>query len=136
MKTLIILIVGILAVGCLTPEQKQKTLRDSVIGEYEQVPKNTSKIFLLENGKAELQVNGKKPHVGGWSIVNKGNPLIINGITMERKLASHIINIHHSGRLFYIYRINSDKSITPIGNINNERWGPRHPNSPSWKKIK
>ena len=136
-KTLIILIVGILAVGCLTSEQKQKALRDSVVGEYEQVAKDTHKLFLLENGKAELQVNGKKPHGGGWSIVNKGNSLIINGITMEGKLASHIINIHHSGRLFHIYRINSDKSISQIGHINNEIWSryTRNP-PPSWKRIK
>jgi len=144
-KTLIVLIVGILAVGCLTSEQKQKALRDSVVGEYEQVAKDTHKLFLIENGKAELQVNGEKPHVGGWSIVNKGNPLIINGITMEGningitmegKLASHIINVHHSGRLFYIYRINSDKSISQLGNINNEHWSRYGEPLPTMKKIK
>ena len=134
--TLIVLIVGILAVGCLTSEQKQKALRDSVVGEYEQVAKDTHKLFLLENGKAELQVNGKKPHVSGWSIVNKGNPLIINGITMERKFASPIINIHHSGRLFYIYRINSDKSISKLGIVNNENWQPYREPLPTMKKIK
>ena len=50
MKSLIVLVVGLLAVGCATvkdicvqlgiskpntPEQKQEALRDSVIGEYE-----------------------------------------------------------------------------------------------------
>ena len=35
MKALIILVVGLLSVGCLTPEQKQKAFRDSVLGEYE-----------------------------------------------------------------------------------------------------
>ena len=35
MKLLIMLAVGLLAVGCLTPEQKQKRLRDSVVGTYE-----------------------------------------------------------------------------------------------------
>ena len=134
--TLIVLIVGILAVGCLTSEQKQKALRDSVVGEYEQVAKDTHKLFLLENGKAELQVNGKKPHVSGWSIVNKGNPLIINGITMEMKFASPIINIHHSGRLFYIHRINPDKSISQLGIVNNENWQPYREPLPTMKKIK
>tara|TARA_B100001971_G_C18034624_1_gene454370 strand:+ start:364 stop:786 length:423 start_codon:yes stop_codon:yes gene_type:complete len=137
--TLIVLIVGILAVGCLTSEQKQKALRDSVVGEYENKGEDgtTEKYIFLVNGAFEKHANGKKIAERKWSIVNKGNPLIINGITMERKLASHLIHIHHSGRLFHIFRINSDKSISQIGHINNEIWSRYTKNPPpSLKKIK
>ena len=71
MKTLIVLVLGLLAVGCLTPEQKQKALRDSVVGEYERKPNgDTYKDVYLENGIAEWYVNGKKQVEGKWSIAN------------------------------------------------------------------
>ena len=99
MKTLIVLVVGLLAVGCgmqeqattyekstsrsslkpsteepvkeLTPEQKQKALRDSVVGEYEGKSGNTSKLVFLENGVLEAYDNGKKHDVDAkWTIKN------------------------------------------------------------------
>ena len=45
MKTLIILIVGLLSVGCGKTKLQQEVLRDSIIGEYE---------FKDENGKNQL----------------------------------------------------------------------------------
>ena len=70
MKILTLMILGLLVVGCLTPEQKQKALRDSVVGEYEWKKGGDKKVFL-ENGTAEGYVNGKKlKEVFKWSIVD------------------------------------------------------------------
>ena len=53
-RTLIVLVVGLLAVGCatLTPEQK---LRDSAVGEYETniFVGHTIKYVFLDNGVRE-----------------------------------------------------------------------------------
>ena len=94
MKTLIVLVLGLLAVGCatLTPEQKKlEALRDSVVGEYEWKSKdgNTYKKVFLDNGIEEYYINGKKQWELKWSI----------------------------GGFTKIYRINTDKSITMIANI-------------------
>ena len=56
MRTLIVLVVGLLAVGCLTPEQK---LGDRVIGEYEYKlggadTGSTHKYILLDTGILEI----------------------------------------------------------------------------------
>jgi len=73
MRTLIVLVLGLLAVGCLTPEQKQKALRDSVVGEYEKkfADGDTRKLVLLDNGIYEYYFFGKKTGEAKWSIVNK-----------------------------------------------------------------
>ena len=62
MKSLIVLVLGLLSVGCLTPEQKQKVLRDSVVGEYERTDEdgNAFKYVFLEKGAFEKHANGKK----------------------------------------------------------------------------
>ena len=101
-KALIILGVGLLTVGCLTPEQKQqKALRDGVVGEYEYTYKNgdTIKWVLLGNGVSEHYVNGKKVLDGKWSIVNKEIHIIIDS------------------RYIQVYRVNNNKSITWIAEI-------------------
>ena len=68
MRTLIILVVGLLAIGCLSPEQKQKALMDSVVGVYELYWKgwggtgeigHTYKFVLLDNGILESCIDGK-----------------------------------------------------------------------------
>ncbi len=79
-KSLIVLVVGLLAVGCgktepikeLTPEQKQKALRDSVVGEYEFKDENGNPytFVFLENGVREYYLNGKKRRGNKWSIVD------------------------------------------------------------------
>ena len=102
MKTLIILVVGLLAVGCLTPEQKQqKALRDSVVGEYEikLISDGATKRVFLKNGIVENYEAGKKRRDYKWKIVNKG--------------------LHVKGNFgtVFIYRINKDKSITYIAYI-------------------
>ena len=115
MKSLIVLVVGLLSVGCekggeitigeppkeepaMNPEQKP--LRDSVLGEYElKEDGNTFKIVLLENGVYEQYVNGSKLIESKWSIVDGE------------------IHVEFDSRGMWVYRINSDKSITNIAGI-------------------
>jgi len=116
MKSLIVLVVGLLAVGCATvkdiyvqlvggkpntPEQKQKSLRDSVVGEYEFKGGggNTYKQVYLENGVWEAYGNGGKLAEDNWSIVDGE------------------IHVKRENGKIAICRINTDKSITAIANI-------------------
>ena len=100
-RILIVLVLGLLAVGCgkaepmgsgneynaelaidrnttkaepvkeLTPEQKQKALRDSVIGEYEfKEEGDTIKLVFLENGVFKSYENGQRIAEDKWKIVN------------------------------------------------------------------
>ena len=116
MRTLIVLVVGLLAVGCETPmpeekkalEQKPKSFRDSVVGEYElKSPSgNTHKYVFLDNGIYEIYINGKKDLESKWSIV-KGE-----------------IHVGNDSGVIIVYRINKDKSITSIASIyDGERTG-------------
>jgi len=83
-----------------TPEQKQKILRDSVVGEYELKHNgHTIKIFCLENGVCErYENNSKKLGEDKWLIVNKE------------------IHIKYDD-MIGVFRINPDKSITYIADI-------------------
>ena len=121
MKSLIVLVVGLLAVGCLTPEQKQKTLRDSVVGEYERKV-NTSDGFkrvFLENGIVEDYLNDKRASKERW------------------KLVDGKIHRWHRPRLIFIYRINADKSITWIAEIEGGKRKDRpKEDQTTFKKIK
>ena len=85
----------------LTAEEKQKALRDSVVGEYE--GKNPfgrfSKLVFLENGVRVRDANGKKQGEYKWSIVDGE------------------IHIEHILAWIAVYRINPDKSITRIAVI-------------------
>ena len=105
-RTLIVLVVGLLAVGCLTPEEKQKRLRDSVVGEYEIKHKgDTYKDDFLDNGVNVNYKNGKRGREDRWKIVNKE------------------IHVSRTTGLFssyiYVYRINRNRSITHIADIIN-----------------
>ena len=128
MKSLIVLVVGLLTVGCatLTPEQKQKTLRDSVVGEYEYKPTQgqysgrvTSKLVFLENGIRENYFHGQKQAEKKWSIENKE------------------MHVKFDFELIHVYRINKNKSITLVAAI---RSGKREARSKQYymtfKKIK
>ncbi len=136
MKSLIVLVVGLLAVGCATvkdicvqlgisksnaPEQKQKTLRDSVVGEYEHKDRNHKYVFL-ENGTAEGYVHGnrQKAEEYKWSIVDGE------------------IYVHWYGeRIGEVYRINTDKSITWIADIDDgKRTELSNRHQATYKKIK
>ena len=102
-KTLIVLMVGItglLSVGCdTTPTMK------SVAGTYGwKEDGNTIKLVLLENGVYEFHFKGNKNAEAEWSIENK---------------EIHIIFAVLFGRI-NVYRINQDKSITVIANIDKD----------------
>jgi hypothetical protein len=108
MKSLIVLVVGLLAVGCRTPEHKQKDLRDSVVGEYEYKREDgvTTKLVFLENGIREvyvssprLNINGRKQKDAKWSVVKEE------------------IHVKDDSGFIWVYRINKDKSITAIARI-------------------
>ena len=122
MKALIILAVGLLAVGCetLTPEQKEKAFRDSVVGEYEiklfAVP---SKYIFLENGVREYYKNGKHIKEHKWEMVNGQ------------------IHVKNVGEFTDVYRINKDKSITWISEIEKGKGkGTLIPEQFTYKKTK
>ena len=66
--------------GCLTPEQKQKALRDSVVGEYEftNIGEEYYKHVYLENGIREYYRNGNNQNKNlKWSIVGKEKHIFI-----------------------------------------------------------
>ena len=125
MRTLIVLAVGLLAVGCetipvkeLTPEEQN--LRDMVVGEYG-INKvgYTGKSVFLDNGVHEYYVNGKKQGEHKWTIVNE-----------------EIVVKYPSGS-GNVSRINPDKSITGIADIfGGKREDYSKGNQSTWKKIK
>jgi len=89
----IVLIIGLLAVGC------GKTEEDKVVGEYELkgAEGTVAKYVLLENGIAESYANGKKTVENKYKIVD-----------------GEIHILHEYSKLIAIHRINQDKSITWI----------------------
>ena len=134
MKSLIVLVVGLLAVGCATmkdigvhlgidqpnkPERKPKSLRDSVVGEYEwEHEGDTTKQVYLANGIAEDHINGVKYFEGKWSI-SKGE-----------------IHVDHGSGWIDVMRINKDKSITRIANITDGKRKDWSKLQHAYKKIK
>ena len=91
-KSLIVLVVGLLAVGCLTPEQKQKRLRDSVVGTYERNHDgdgSTVKAVFLDNGIVEGYRDGEKDDEGKWKIINKEIHIVL-----EDEDETHILIIN------------------------------------------
>ena len=78
-KTLIVLVLGLLSVGCATLTPEEKILRDSVVGEYEfkadgdtgkEVFLDNGVLIFLENGVYEYYINSKKLAESKWSIVD------------------------------------------------------------------
>ena len=118
----ITLIIGLLVVGCLTAEQKQKALRDSVVGEYEDTKGgDTAKLVFLENDVAEGYWNGKKKEgEAKWSIVD----------------GKIYVNLPHGE--ITIWRINKDGSITVITGINKDEEREDYPKEDqfTYKRIK
>ena len=105
MKNLLILITIMLVGGCatpLTPEQKQKALRDSAVGTYEEKQDgDTYRLVLLENGISERYANGKKEEKEGkWKISEEGE-----------------LHDTYSNSYIWVFRINKDGSITGIARI-------------------
>ena len=91
-------------VGCATTPATTPTMR-SVAGTYGwKEDGNPIKLVLLENGVYEFYFKGNKNAEAKWSIVN--------------------IEIHISFAVLFgrinVYRINQDKSITVIANIDKD----------------
>mgnify|MGYP004030703259 FL=1 len=142
MKTLMILVLGLLAAGCetmdrlilgpgpngpaleekkLMPErEQQETLVDGVVGEYElEEGGSYGKLVFLKNGIQEYYFNGKKQAEAKWSIENE-----------------EIHGVYDFGPIM-VYRFNADKSITKIAAIEDgKRTDLSRENQFIWKKIK
>ena len=123
-KTLIVLMVGMLAVGCGKQEQtdanestpttntnkvngttekpvKELTAEEKVVGTYEvSLGEDTMRMVFLENGIVERYENGKKEEEeGNWKITAQGE-----------------IHLNPEGKNF-LFRINEDGSITIVARI-------------------
>ena len=114
MKSLIVLVVGLLAVGCTS-------LRDSVVGEYEykQEGRGILKHIYLENGVTEWYKNGKLTSEHKWSIVGGE------------------IHVGASSEGIGVLRINADKSLAYFASIRDgKRKDFSSPREYTYKKIK
>jgi hypothetical protein len=115
----ITLVIGLLLVGCGKQEEadtnestptttekpvKELTLREKAIGTYEaKEGEDTIRVVLLETGIGEGYENGKKLEIERkWSVV-KGE-----------------IHVKYSGGFIRVWRINKDKSITYIADIDKD----------------
>ena len=121
MKSLIVLVVGLLAVGCGQPEgygtllhqqRYQKKLEKKVVGSYE--AKKSAKHVLLENGKSETWILGVKRHGGTWKIDGKEVHIGIEKLT-------HVCKIEPNGDLILIAKI-SDGKRTDVAKENQFIW--------------
>ena len=111
MKVLISILIGLLIVGCgigketktktkvvdnnATKPAKELTLEEKFVGSYEWG--ETGKLHFLENGKAELYIDGKRTFELKWKIV--GN------------------EVHAAGDLVAVYRIETNGDLTQIAEI-------------------
>ena len=119
MKSLIVLVVGLMAVGCLTPEQKQKALRDSAVGTYEGKNVGDTLVFL-DNGVLEVYNDGEKRNEEGkWKVVD-------GEIHADNNTRGDIA----------VLSINKDSSITAIAVINKDGKRIDRAEQVTWKKIK
>ncbi|MDP7011160.1 MAG: hypothetical protein QF685_07260 [Verrucomicrobiota bacterium] len=120
MKHVLLMMAAMLVVGCLTPEQKQKALRDSVVGEYEYM--NTvgdiHKGVFLDSGMFEEFENGKKLVESKWAIVNGE------------------IQVDVGSKEIPVLRINIDRSITHIAYIKDGKRIDRPKEGHTFKRIK
>jgi|TARA_B100001971_G_scaffold210412_1_gene235865 hypothetical protein len=99
MRTLIILILGVLAVGCKTIPVRELTGEEKkVVGEYEsKYNGNILKYTFLESGIGGWYLDGKKEQEYKWAMVNG--------------------EIHAEDGDIYVYSINKDLNITYIAII-------------------
>jgi len=113
-KALIVLMVGLLSVGCGNSAEKK------VLGEYEYKDEDgdTLKQVLLDNGIYEHHFNGEKQLEGKWSISNGK------------------IHIDYDNGYISVIRINEDKSITQIAEIVDGKRRDHPKEGHAFKKIK
>ncbi len=102
MRTLIVLVVGLMVAGCDTA----LTMK-SVAGEYElKKDGDTYKYVFLENGNTEFYVNGNllgRRDWNRWKIID-GKKQDINRLVITK----------HNGKTAESFRINPDRSITYV----------------------
>ena len=144
MQSLIVLVVGLLAVGCggskekaapksqakvdVMPkveakgEVKELTLEEKVVGTYEvSLGEDTMRMVFLVNGIVERYENGKKEEEeGNWKITAQGE-----------------IHLNPEGKNF-LFRINEDGSITIVARIDADGKREEAPkeDQETFKKIK
>jgi len=119
MRTLIVLVVGLMAVGC---GQRNLTLEEQkIVGTYEikKYGKDMYRIILLDNGIMEEYENGKKDKELKWSIVGKE------------------IHIEYRNSNVEVLKINDDGSLTGIAYLEDgKRTITRQREQDTWKKVK
>ena len=121
MRTLILLVVGLLAVGCGKEEQadtnestptttakpvKELTLEEKVVGEYEfKDDKDTRfRMRVLENGVLESNIKDKQREEDfKWSISEDGE-----------------LHVEAGDGIILVFRINKDGSITAVAGIDKD----------------
>ena len=114
MKSLIVLVVGLLAVGCGEDKQpskeltleEQKALREKVVGEYEfKDDKDTRfRMRVLENGVLESNIKDKQREEDfKWSISEDGE-----------------LHVEVGDGIILVFRINKDGSITAVARIDKD----------------
>jgi len=121
MKSLIVLAVGLLAVGCGKPEPSLSSFKaepsthqgrklsqeeEKVVGTYELELKKfgeTQRYVLLDNSKVEYYLNGKKEEAEHkWSKVDKE------------------VHIERENKAVSVFSINKDESITGIATMDED----------------
>ena len=121
MKSLIVLVVGLLVAGCEKPEPSLSSFKtepsthqgrklsqeeEKVVGTYELELKKfgeTQRYVLLDNSKVEYYLNGKKEEAEHkWSIVDKE------------------VHIERENKAVSVFSINKDESITGIATIDED----------------
>ena len=121
MKSLIVLAVGLLAVGCGKPEPSLSSFKaepsthqgrklsqeeEKVVGTYELELKKfgeTQRYVLLDNSTVEYYLNGKKEEAEHkWSIVDKE------------------VHIERENKAVSVFSINKDESITGIATMDED----------------
>ena len=124
-KTLIVLMVGLLAVGCETLTPEEKALRDSVVGVYERAYALKSdgtvtsgnvyqhRCVFLKNGIVEAYKNGKQVDEVKWSIVDGD----IHTTNDHPRSTRTVDGAGNSPISIGVFRINKDSSITIIAII-------------------
>ena len=110
----ITLIIGLLVVGCekggeitigVPPKAKsvKELTKEDIVGSYEaKGDEGTIKFVLLENGKAELYVNGEKKNEGTWKMAGKE-------VHVGDEEAAGVYKIEPNGDLTDIARIGKGK---------------------------
>ena len=119
MKTLIILVLGLIAVGY---GQRNLTLEEQkIVGSYEikKYGKDIYRIILRDNGIMEEYENGKKDKELKWSIVGKE------------------VHIEYRNSDVEVLKINHDGSLTGIAYLEDgKRTITRQREQDTWKRVK